>query len=157
MADERRVMIPPPPVVALAGWLLPGLGYWLIGQRTRGLVIGITVIALYVAGPLMGGVRVIEVPGYDANGAPIANYSLFNEIRSKPWSITQVMVGPLGIASGAASVWAAHPADGQTVARGARVHGRLYEIATLYTAVAGLLNLLAILDSSGRAGREGEK
>ena len=32
-------------------------------------------------------------------------------------------------------------------------HGRLWEFGTLYTAVAGMLNLLAILDSAYRAGQ----
>jgi hypothetical protein len=33
-------------------------------------------------------------------------------------------------------------------------HARLAEIGTLYTAVAGMLNLLAIIDSSYRASQE---
>ena len=33
----------------------------------------------------------------------------------------------------------------------AKSHSRLWEIGTLYTAVAGMLNLLAIIDSSHRA------
>src|SRR5882724_11904983 len=58
----------PPSLVAIAGWLLPGSGYWLLGERKRGMIVGITILSLYVAGLLVAGVRVIEVPGYDRVG-----------------------------------------------------------------------------------------
>ena len=35
--------------------------------------------------------------------------------------------------------------------RGREVHARVNEIAVLYTAVAGMLNLLAIIDAAHRA------
>lgn len=140
----------------MAAWLLPGLGHSLVGERVRGIAIGVTVVSMYVGGLLIGGVRVIEVPGYDNDGRKIANTSTLNEVRIKPWSIAQVMAGPLGIASAAASIWAAGP-DASGEPRGARSHVRVNEIGTLYTAVAGMLNLLAILDCTGRAGREAEK
>lgn len=154
--DSSRAQNAPPPVVALAGWILPGFGYWLIGQRSRGVTIGLTIIILYISGLLIAGVRVVDVPGYTENGRKIPDSSLLNEVRQKPWSIAQVMAGPLGIASGAASVWAAQAGeDGQP--RGVRTHVRIPEIATLYTAVAGMLNLLAIIDAASRAGREASK
>ena len=34
-------------------------------------------------------------------------------------------------------------------------HGRIYDIGTLYTAIAGMLSLLALIDSTGRAADEG--
>src|SRR5687767_15980854 len=58
----------PPPVVALVGWLVPGLGYWLIGERARALVVGGTIVGLFVLGLFLSGIRVIEVPGYDEAG-----------------------------------------------------------------------------------------
>ena len=36
-------------------------------------------------------------------------------------------------------------------------HARVYEIGTLYTAVAGMLNLMAILDAAYRAANEGAR
>ena len=52
-----------PAGVAALSWLLPGSGYLLLGQRTRGLVVGITILSLFFLGLLIAGVRVIEVPG----------------------------------------------------------------------------------------------
>jgi hypothetical protein len=156
MADTHPIHAPVP-LVAIAGWLIPGAGYWLIGQRSRALATGITVIAIYLAGLMIGGVRVIEVPGYDERGRHV-NVELvgspqpvwilvgapMQEIKSKPWSIAQVLAGPLGIASGFASVASAGIASIS--------HTPVNEAGTLYTAVAGMLNLLAIIDAAHRAG-----
>jgi hypothetical protein len=51
-----------PGLAAVAAWALPGLGYWLIGQRGRGVIVCVSVISLFVLGLLIGGVRVLEVP-----------------------------------------------------------------------------------------------
>ena len=166
----------PAPVVALAAWLLPGGGYLLIGQRARGLTIGITIVILFALGLLIGGVRALEVPGWDEHGWQIrlnaAGYrvhrddsaygradwvmrrSALSEIRAKPWSIAQALAGPVAITGAWWSVWAASDPDGDEGDReppGALSHGRVNEIGVLYTAVAGMLNLLAIIDSSHRA------
>src|SRR5690349_13636567 len=103
----------PPPLVALIGWFLPGSGYFLIGQRIRGAVIGVTVIVLFVAGLVLAGIRVIDVPGYDDRGEPIyvnasgqrasgpatGRWALrarpVAEIANKPWIVPQMLVGPL--------------------------------------------------------------
>src|SRR2546430_12547821 len=58
----------PAPLVAIAGWLIPGAGYLLIGQKVRGIVIGVTIICLFLMGMLIAGIRVIDVPGYDDQG-----------------------------------------------------------------------------------------
>ena len=140
----------PSPLVAIAGWLVPGLGYLLIGQRARAIASGATILALFVGGLLIAGVRCVDVPGYDVNGQPrrgaaaIANNRL-HAVLDKPWYIPQILTGPAAIAASVASVRAAPHYD-KTV-------GRLWDIGTLYTAVAGMLNLLVILDAAHRAGR----
>lgn len=158
MPNELRSLPPPPPIVAIMAWMLPGLGYWLIGQRSRAITVGATIITLYILGLLIGGIRVVDVPGFDENGARARDVvnrnawaltsSPIRELRDKPWSILQMLNGTLFLVSGTTSVWAS------AAGAGARSHARLNEIATLYTAVAGMLNLLVIIDSSYRAGRE---
>jgi hypothetical protein len=163
---------PPPPVVAIASWLLPGLGYLLMGQRKRGFTVGITILLLLVLGLLIGGVRVMEVPGYGEDGQrtmldssgrrtsyPGADAvwalraSPMAEVREKPWSIPQVLTGPAALATMTWSVWASKPESGPGDAEspGAISHSRVNEIGVLYTAVAGMLNLLAIIDAASRA------
>jgi hypothetical protein len=143
-----------PPLVALAGWLVPGLGYFLIGQRARGYISGITIIATFVLGLLIGGIRVIDVPGYDIKGNRrmdrIGREEVWKlksnpmaEILNKPWYMPQTLVGPLNAVATIASLQAA-PDHRQSVAR-------IFDIGTLYTAVAGMLNLMIIIDSTYRA------
>ena len=153
---ETRAAAASPAVVAIAGWLLPGAGYWLIGQRARGTTIGVAVVLLFTLGLLIGGVRVIEVPTYNRLGRSVAPGEatalgyVYREIQAKPWSVAQVMTGPVAIAGGAASVYAASEAQGMPWGES---HARVNEIAVLYTAVAGMLNLLALIDAAHRAGK----
>jgi len=156
-----------PAIAGLAAWLVPGLGYWLLGEKARGLTVCIAVVTLFVMGLLIGGVRVLEVPTFDHAGQRIPNASLKDEVRSKPWSIAQVMTGPIGIVAGALSVEVSRPDDsmpldpnppssamsGAHLPLGSDSHSRVNEIAVLYTAVAGMLNLLVIIDTVHRAGQ----
>lgn len=208
MATDSRVSHAPAPLVALCAWLLPGSGYALIGQMGRAIVIGLTIILLFIAGLLIAGVRVIEVPGFNVDSGekqmttlttevldrqthttvteavvepmvdpvtyqPVLNsrgeprmvpakrwvleVSVLSEIREKPWSVPQVLAGPIAIISGYFSVQAAHndPATGKPY--GAITHARINEIGSLYLSVAGLLNLMAIIDCTWRASHIREK
>jgi hypothetical protein len=122
-ADAKaRVLPPPAPLVAVAGWLIPGAGYWLLGQRGRALTICITIVLLFVMGLLIGGMRLFE---------PTEGL----------WHVQQVLAGPMALIA----KWV-----GQDFPFS---HSRLNEIGTLYTAIAGDLSLLAIIDSTYRAAR----
>lgn len=148
-----------PPVVAIAGWLVPGLGYGLIGQRARAWFSGVAIVALFVLGLLIAGVRCVDVPGYDSTGElrrvqsrgpmlerpTVLASDPVHSILDKPWFIPQVCTGPVALAAGAWSVKVS-PSYRQAT-------GRLWDIGTLYTAVAGILNLLALLDAAARAAR----
>ncbi|HVT87571.1 MAG TPA: DUF6677 family protein [Tepidisphaeraceae bacterium] len=160
----------PPPLVALAGWLIPGAGYWAIGEFARGTVVCAAIIVLYLSGLLVAGVRVIEVPGYDSqtgqqvlmiNGQrlqardrtyPNAGWALtsggfVSELTAKPWFVGQILAGPVSLVSAAASIQLALSNDAP------RPHAPLETVGTLYTAIAGMLNLLVIIDAVHRAGQ----
>ena len=170
MSEDGSFSVPTP-LIALAGWFVPGLGYVLAGQRTRGIIAGVTIITLFLSGVLIGGVRVIDVPGYGNTGLPVmivvvnntstrvdppipnidgsynGSWALTNrfygEVINKPWYIAQILGGPMCVGFSGWSLSAARHAV-------PRSHARLYEIGTLYTAVAGMLNLLTILDATSR-------
>lgn len=132
MAASSSIAVPAP-LVALAGWVLPGSGYWLIGQRARALTVGVTILVLFVLGLLIGGVKVIDPP------ASIS--SPLNAVMQKPWFVGQILAGPVTLVSA-------------SIGKGEGFHAsyaRMNEIGTLYTAIAGMLNLLAIIDASHRA------
>lgn len=126
----------PTPVVALIAWLCPGAGYLVIGQRSRGLTIGITVLILFLFGLLIGGLKVVAAP--DLGGAAGGLRGL---VSNDPWFIAQFFTGPVGLLT---AYIAKDPAFAVS-------HARMNEIGTLYTAVAGMLNFLAIIDSTSRA------
>lgn len=170
--DSPPAKPPHPLIVALAGWALPGLGYVLIGHRSRGITIGVTIVLLFVAGLLIGGVRALEVPTVEReevqairldavrSGARVPPEPTWGaEVRAKPWSIAQFFNGPVGFVAGYFSAKAstidreAFLNTGTIKTPGVESHARVNEIAVLYTAVAGMLNLLAIIDAAHRAGR----
>lgn len=144
--DVQQTVPAPVPLVALSGWLVPGAGYWLIGHRQRAMVIGVTIIVLFFAGVLIGGVRVVDPPDLSGSG------SLVSRILDKPWFIGQVLIGPIGIVAS----WISQVAEASAKYGSIVSHARLAEIGTLYTAIAGMLNLLAIIDSSHRAAKVAE-
>ena len=130
----------PAPIVALMNWFIPGSGYLLMGQFSRGLTIGITVIVTFAIGIIIGGVHVVSPPDFSTTGA--IGSVISNSIRSvlqKPWYIGQFLTGLMGLAAG--YVGPTQPAS----------HGVANEYGTLYTAVAGMFNLLGCIDSAWRA------
>jgi hypothetical protein len=196
MPDTAQGKPKNPVVVAIAALLLPGLGYWLLGQRTRGLAVGVSIFCLFVLGVLIGGIRIVDPPGYGEYGyhvmivqpslsseltmrvdptseaneanpllqagtggsAQVVGWALLTqplgELSNKPWYIGQILCGPISLAMSAVAIVEAHPVDpsiAPPVSREPPSHSRSWEIGTLYTAVAGMLNLLAIIDSAYRA------
>lgn len=147
--DSRHVSAP---VVALAGWMIPGLGYYLIGQKKRAYISGIAIILTFWLGIWIGGIRVIDVPGYDVNGRPrldrqgqwLLKQSFAGEVMYKPWYIAQTLNGPMNVLATWVSLDQAQ--------KGVRMStARIFDIGTLYTAIAGMLNLLVMIDSAYRA------
>ena len=171
---------------------MPGAGYWLIGQRARALTVGISITVLFVTGLLIGGVRLIEVPGYGDHGEElivsqretrygdsqavveqvteqraipsdarpvgwVMRVSPLSEIRNKPWYIAQILAGPLDLIASWGSIKASQPGPDSQPFLGFRSHARNNELGVLYTAVAGMLNLLAIIDAASRAAHAEEQ
>jgi len=117
---------------ALAAWLIPGLGHWLLGQRQRGLILLLCIGLLWTGGFLIGGVSV-----FDRKEHPV-------------WFAGQMLIAP----SFLAEAWhrSLQGPDGQPARPDAAVipytpsYGHVHEQGVLYTALAGMLNLLAIMD-----------
>jgi hypothetical protein len=172
-SEDKAWLFTLPAVVAVAGWILPGFGYVLLGERARGITIMVAVLTLYISGLLIANIRVIDVPGFDKNGFPDrvddhgmrmqrstdyeyqgAHWAIFSgefvsEVATKPWYVGQIFAGPINLVASVFSVYEAQQNLPMT-------HARLEEIGTLYTAVAGMLNLLAILDAASRAAQPEE-
>jgi len=186
-----------PATTALCAWIIPGAGYWVLGQKARGLTVGISVLALLIMGILIGGIRVMDPPGWgdygykvqivqrrvgrdqieykrvdpisaaqaadpraddrdQVDGSALSQQPLA-ELSDRPWFVGQILCGPAALLASAVSVHAARPtaaavaASDNPVQAVAISHARSWEIGTLYTAVAGMLNLLAIIDAAFRS------
>ncbi|MEM9253582.1 MAG: DUF6677 family protein [Planctomycetota bacterium] len=123
---------------ALGTWLLPGLGHWMIGERARGAILAVTIGSLYVLGLLIGGIGVID------RAAPL------------PGFFGQMLIGPTFVVLWAQErLWSWSAIDGTpSLAEGMPI-GVMGEQGVLYTSIAGLLNLLCIIDVIYRVGRGG--
>lgn len=115
---------------AIAAWIFPGLGHVLLGHVRRGAILAVTIGLLWVAGLLIGGISVI-----DRHHHPI-------------WFLGQMLVAPsLAVEAGHRHLINQYgtPMPGEDPIYQPSF-GRVHEQGTLYVALAGLLNLLAILD-----------
>ncbi|MEM6459062.1 MAG: DUF6677 family protein [Planctomycetota bacterium] len=116
---------------AFLAWLLPGLGHFLLGQPRRAVVLAVTVGTLWLGGLLIGGVSVVDRRDHPA------------------WFLGQMLVAPSFVANAYRQRLVAEhtgtfaPDDDPPFEP---AYARAHEQGTLFTCVAGLLNLLAILD-----------
>lgn len=122
------------PDAAVGAWLLPGLGHALLGEPKRGLIIGLAIGLLWLGGLLIGGIGVVNRETHPA------------------WFVGQAMTAPSLVSD---FIVRRLPEPQPAAADGVRSayepsFGRVNEQGILYTALAGLLNLLAILDVAYR-------
>ena len=105
-------------IVGLLAWIIPGAGHFLLGKNRHAIVIFVTVVLTFGAGVYIGSIGVI------------------NPIGAKPWYVAQVMNTPAVAALGKVTRQGGYP-----------VYGRPNEIGQIYTSIAGLLNLLCIVNA----------
>jgi len=147
-ADEPRS--PYAPVAAALAWVWPGLGHISLGERRRGFLIMFGILFLFVSGLLIGGLDVVD------------------RKRDRLWFIAQGLCGPIAFVADAANQrivprmpesWKGDPQWRDRFEQGdptlepelrGTSLGKVNEIGTLYIALAGLMNLVVILDALHR-------
>lgn len=105
-------------VVGALAWLVPGGGHFLLDKRRQAVVICVAVVLTFLAGLYVGSIGVIDPVG------------------AKPWYAAQLMNSPTVAFLGRISAAGDYP-----------VYGRPSEIGQIYTSIAGLLNLLCIVNA----------
>jgi len=105
-------------IVGLLGWLLPGAGHFLLKQEKRAIIIFATITLTFCAGIYVGSIGVID------------------PIGAKPWYLAQILNSPMVAVLGHLTAGGGFP-----------VYGRPNEIGQIYTSIAGLLNLLCIVNA----------
>jgi hypothetical protein len=105
--------------ILLVAWLVPGIGHVLLRQRGRGMLLALGILGLFILGlTLRGGMY-----------APLA---------SEPLTYLGA-AGTLGVGAGYFVAEYAGLAAGEPTERG-------FEYGRTFTLLAGLLNILALLD-----------
>ncbi len=134
----------PPLLVALAGWAVPGLGHLLVRQTWRGIAIFSAVAMMFIGGLLIGGVRVVDMPGFvegrrqvTRDGTWILVRQPLGAVMGRPWFVAQSLTGPTAFVAGYAGTVAARNGYPKPTAR-------LSDIGVLYCAAAGMMNLIAL-------------
>jgi len=153
------------PLALLAGVALPGLGHAVRGEARRGVLVAAGVLGLFLGGVLIGGIDVIDSK------------------EDRVWFFGQALVGPLAfgidhihqsrfkvIDPDTLRPRSAYPGEGRDPVTGRAVAGgtppniksvgKMNELGTLFATVAGMLNLIAVIDAGfpsnrrrlGRAG-----
>ena len=112
----------------LMAWIFPGLGHIILGQHRRGRLICLGVLFLVVTGVLVGGIDAVD---HKHDGL---------------WFIAQACCGPIVIAIDMATQFFIVDAP---IEKRATLVGlsHVNEIGTLFVAMAGLMNLVVILDA----------
>lgn len=124
--DEARFS----PLAAFLAWIWPGLGHISLGEKKRGAYIMIGVFFLFVSGLLVGGFDAVDrLSGSD-----------------RLWFYAQGLCGPIAFAADFVNQNYVKqlPAPDQLRTQGL---GRVNEMGTLFIALAGLMNLIVILDA----------
>lgn len=147
------------PFAGVLAWVFPGLGHLFVGDRTRAIILMVTISLTFWCGVAVGGVRITVNPE-----------------QNRLWFMAQICSGAHALV---AYGWGEHERNeliGGYVAEhpdqlraigldvrnpGARLqlerrllataHWPAIEVALVYTGVAGLLNLLAVMDALVRA------
>ena len=109
-------------LVGIGAWAVPGGGHFLIRQRKHAAVLFITITLTLLLGLYIGSIGVIDPVG------------------ARAWYLAQLLASPaVGLL-------------GQIAQKGDyQVYGRPQDYGQIYTALAGLLNLLCILNAVYRA------
>lgn len=137
---------------AILGWILPGLGHAAIGERRRGRLVGGGVLGLFLGGILVGGVDCVDRREdhlwfiAQAGAGPVAWIAdLANESLVKSGRVGELIDAPSGdpFLGGSVKV---------STLKGL---GHPNEFGTLFCAMAGLMNVVAVLDVLGRRPKGG--
>lgn len=104
--------------VALAAWIIPGAGHFLVRERKRGVILFVVITALFVTGLWAGSIGVV------------------NWVTGKVWFYGQILCTPAVGLIGNITKHGDYPA-----------YGHPADVGQIYTAIAGLLNLLCILSA----------
>ena len=143
-------------VAALLGWLVPGMGHVYQGRRAKGLTIFVVVTLLFISGYQMGGGKVVycSFSGEDFRWQFGAQFFL-GSVSIPAIIQNRSMRSQPDLRDREELMWngfVAPPVSSYELNSWNREYHSFFQMGTLYTLVAGLLNLFAIYDAYGGPG-----
>jgi TM2 domain-containing membrane protein YozV len=147
--SEPTVSLRNPAKAAFLAWLVPGLGHFYQGRTGKGILYAVCILGLYVMGMVMGEGKVVYWRWVNPFNNPekFCLYYLGQFFAGLP-ALPALIQSTLHELKLPPILWGFMAEPPQTVLNGLQRHlGKLVEIGTIYTTVAGLLNILAIYDA----------
>ena len=184
-STEKHVALQP--VAGVLAFVLPGLGHWYLGYARRGRLIAAGVLGMFASGLFIGGIDVVDrredfpwflgqaIVGPVAFGVDWVHQNQFkvdvpvtglrsaypNEYRDPATGRPVITVMNEQTGEPEARLTGATPVTGATVTGAwppnVKSLSRMNELGTLFCTIAGMMNLICILDAAfSRRRGEGE-
>jgi hypothetical protein len=149
--SQSTVPLRDPYRAAFLAWLVPGLGHFYQGRSRKGWLYAICILGLYLIGFLLGEGKIVYWRWVNplSNPEKFCLYYLGQFFVGLP-ALPALIQGTLHYCAPDMSplFWGFMAEPSQNVLNGLHPRlGKLVEIGTIYTTVAGLLNILAIYDA----------
>jgi hypothetical protein len=146
-----------PLLAAVLAWLLPGAGHWYQGRRSKAMLFFVCIMGIFVYGLYLGEGRVVYASmrpedrrfpylcqigaGLPAAPALVQAYRVNHHKNPIPFPVWDNFMVPPSVEKAG---------DGPTELDDLQKRlNRFFELGTVYTMVAGLLNVLVIYDAWG--------
>jgi hypothetical protein len=134
---------------ALLAWLIPGWGHFYQGRTGKGWLYAVCILSLYVLGFALGEGKVVYWRWVNPlhNPEKFCLYYVGQFFVGLP-ALPALIQGTLQYYGHDPVLWGFMVEPAQHVINGLQPRlGKLVEIGTIYTTIAGLLNVLAIYDA----------
>jgi len=116
-----------PELAAVLAWLMPGLGHYYLGQRSKAVILFCAILLAFVLGVILADFEAVSIPEH--------KYAFFAQMGSGGPTLLTLFI------------------TGGEIGEKGRAIDPLNSIGLLYTMVAGLLNYVVACDAYERAAR----
>ena len=148
-----------PLLAAILAWLVPGLGHWYQGRKEKAVLFFVCIMSIFLFGCYLGSDR--------EYGAARVVYSKWNKGEKRLFFIPQAFIGIAAIPAklqenlvkqGLPPRWggfmappnslsAAKPKGNPTINDLHYSLGRYFDLGTIFTVIAGFMNILVVFDA----------
>lgn len=145
LPPEEVIDLKDPVVAAILGWFIPGLGHLYQGRRGKGLLFMITILSIFIFGLVISNGRAVYASWLDYDKRLPYLCQACVGLPALPALVQTYLVrnGREPLFGGVM----APPADKAQLDDLWKSLSRRMELGTVYTMIAGLLNVLAIYDA----------